>query len=65
MDLEEEINKILFDLGKEIKIYRVDRDNTVIDIEYEKYTAQILRVFMQYLSEEWFDIPTQIPYNIT
>ena len=55
MDLEEEINKILFDLGKEIKIYRVDRDNTVIDIEYEKYTAQILRVFMQYLSEEWFD----------
>jgi hypothetical protein len=52
MDLEEEINKILFDLGKEIKIYRVDRDNTVIDIEYEKYTAQILRVFMKYLSEE-------------
>jgi hypothetical protein len=52
MDLEEEINKILFDLGKEIKIYRVDKDNTVIDIEYQKYTAQILRVFMNYLSEE-------------
>jgi len=52
MDLEEEINKILFSLGKEIKIYKVDHENTVIDIEYEKYTTQILRVFMQYLSEE-------------
>jgi hypothetical protein len=52
MDLEEEINKILFNLGKEIKIYKVDQHNTVIDIEYEKYTTQILRVFMQYLSEE-------------
>ena len=65
MDLEEEINNILFDLGRDIKIYRVDKDNTVIDIEYQKYTAQILRVFMNYLSEEWFDILTEIPYNIT
>ncbi len=52
MDLEKEINQILFELGKEIKIYRVDQENTVIDIEYQKYTAQILRVFMNYLAEE-------------
>ena len=65
MDLEEEINNILFNLGKEIKIHRVDQENTLIEIEYEKYTIEILRVFMKYLSEEWFDIVSQMPYNIT
>ena len=52
VDLEKEINNILFNLGKEIKIHRVDKDNTLIEIEYEKYTVEILRVFMNYLSEE-------------
>ena len=65
VDLEKEINNILFNLGKEIKIHRVDQENTLIEIEYEKYTIEILRVFMNYLSEEWFDISTQIAYNIT
>ena len=52
VDLEKEINNILFNLGKEIKIHRVDQENTLIEIEYEKYTVEILRVFMNYLSEE-------------
>ena len=52
MDLEKEIDKVLFELVKDIKLYRVDVDNTVIDVEYQKYTAQILRVFMNYLAEE-------------
>ena len=52
VDLEKEINNILFNLGKEIKIHRVDQENTLIEIEYEKYTIEILRVFMNYLSEE-------------
>jgi hypothetical protein len=52
VDLEKEINNILFNLGKEIKIHRVDQENTLIEIEYEKYTVEILRVFMKYLSEE-------------
>lgn len=52
MDLEKEIDKVLFEMVKDIKLYRVDVDNTVIDVEYQKYTAQILRVFMNYLAEE-------------
>jgi hypothetical protein len=52
VDLEKEINNILFNLGKEIKIHRVDQENTLIEIEYEKYTIEIMRVFMNYLSEE-------------
>ena len=52
VDLEKEINNILFNLGKEIKIHRVDQENTLIEIEYEKYTIEIMRAFMNYLSEE-------------
>ena len=52
MDLEKEINAILFELIKDIKLYKIDSDNTVMDVEYQKYTAQILRVFMNYLAEE-------------
>lgn len=51
MDLEEEINKVLFDIGKEIKIHQIDKENSVIEIDYSKYTAQLLRIFLNYLNE--------------
>lgn len=37
---------------KEIKIYRVDHENTVLDSDYEKYTIQIMRLFMNYMTEK-------------
>jgi hypothetical protein len=52
MDLDKEIDAILFEMVKDIKLYKVDNDNTVMDVEYQKYTAKLLRVFMNYLSEE-------------
>jgi hypothetical protein len=52
MDLSKEIDAILFELVKSIKLYRVDNDNTVIDIQYDEYTAKILKVFKDYLAEE-------------
>jgi hypothetical protein len=51
MDLEEEINKILFKIGQEVKIYKIDSTNSVIEIDYQKHTAEILRVFLKYLNE--------------
>ena len=55
MDLDKEIDAILFEMVKDIKLYKVDNENTVMDVEYQKYTAKLLRVFMNYLSEEWLD----------
>jgi hypothetical protein len=52
MDLEKEINSILFKIGQEIKIHKINNDNTIIEIDYEKYTVELLRMFMKYLSEE-------------
>jgi hypothetical protein len=51
MDLEKEINKILFSIGQDVKIHKIDNNNSVIEIDYEKYTVQILRLFMNYLKE--------------
>jgi hypothetical protein len=52
MDLEKEINDILFKIGKEVKIHKIDSKNTIIEIDYEKYTIELLRMFMNYLREE-------------
>lgn len=52
MDLEKEIHAILFSLSKEIRIHKIDNDNMILEIDYETYTSQILRVFMNYLKED-------------
>jgi hypothetical protein len=50
MDLQKEIDSVLFEMVKEIKLHRVDNDNTVIEVDYEKYTIQLMRLFMKYLN---------------
>jgi hypothetical protein len=51
MDIEVEIKEVLFKMGQEIKIHKIDNDNSILEVDYEKYTAQLLRVFMNYLAE--------------
>ena len=52
MDLEKEIHDILFAIGKDVKIHRIDQNNMILEIDYDKYTAEILRVFVEYLEED-------------
>jgi hypothetical protein len=51
MDIEQEIKAILFNIGKEVKIHKIDNDNSLIEIDYDKYTVEILRVLFRYLKE--------------
>lgn len=51
MDIEIEIKNILFRIGQDIKIHKIDNDNSIIEVDYERYTADILRVFKNYLDE--------------
>lgn len=51
MDLEKEIKDILFKIGQEVKIHKIDNDNSIIEVDYERYTADLLRVFKIWLSE--------------
>jgi hypothetical protein len=50
MDIDKEIKDILFNIGKDVKIHKIDEDNMILEIDYEKYTADILRVFRDYLN---------------
>lgn len=40
--LEIVISSILFDMGKEIKILKIDNDNIILDVPYTEYINQIL-----------------------
>jgi hypothetical protein len=44
MSLEEQIRAILFEIGTDIKIHKIDSNNSIIEIDYEKYVKRILGV---------------------
>lgn len=44
MSLEEEIKSILFQIGKDIKIHKIDSKNSIIEIDYDKYVNAIIDV---------------------
>lgn len=46
-DLRDQIDEALFDLGKEIKILRIDKDNTILDIPYKKYVDRLVGILKQ------------------
>jgi hypothetical protein len=48
INLKEKINNILFKIGQEIKIHKIDSSNTIIEIDYDKYSDEILKLFEQY-----------------
>lgn len=50
MDLEKEIKEALLKVVQDVKIHKIDSDNMVLEIDYEKHTAEILRLFRDYLS---------------
>ena len=50
-NLEDQLKAILFNIGKEIKIHKIDSENTIIEIDYDKYTIEIMELFRDFLSE--------------
>lgn len=49
MEIEKEIEKILLDLTQNIKIHSIDSDNSVIEVEYQKYVIKLMKLFRDYL----------------
>lgn len=47
MDLEKEIQDILFNIGKEIKIHTIGKD-MIIEIDYEKYVSELKDLFIDH-----------------
>lgn len=48
IDLKNKIDNVLFKIGQEIKIHKINSDNTIIEIDYDKYSDEILRLFEEY-----------------
>lgn len=46
--LKNKLNDILFKIGQEVKIHRIDSNNTIIEIDYDKYSNEILKLFEEY-----------------
>lgn len=50
MNLENEIKDILFEIGKEIKVHKLIDGNLIIEIDYDKYTIELMELIKKYLS---------------
>lgn len=50
MNLEDQIRKLLFEIGKEIKIHTIGKD-MIIEIDYEKYVEEFVRIYNEKNSE--------------
>jgi len=51
MDIENKIKEILFNIGKEIQIHKLIDGNLIIEIDYDKYTIEIVELFKKYKKE--------------
>jgi hypothetical protein len=50
-NLEQEIKEILLNIGKDIRIHKMDNESYIIDMDYDIYTIKIMELFKEYLSE--------------
>jgi hypothetical protein len=50
-NLEQKIKEILLNIGKDIKIHKMDNESYIIDMDYDIYTIKIMELFKEYLSE--------------
>lgn len=48
MSLESDIEQVLFDIGRDVKIHKLIDGNLIIEINYEKYTEKIIEIFHRY-----------------
>lgn len=45
MNLSDEIRNILFKIGQDIKIHKLQDGNLILDIDYEKYVKEFVELF--------------------
>lgn len=48
MSLEDQIKEVLFNIGKEITILKIDENNMVLSIDYDKYVLELKSILEGY-----------------
>jgi len=49
VDIDDAIKQVLFRIGQDIKIHKLIDGNLILEIDYDKYTFEILEIFKRYL----------------
>lgn len=50
MSLDEQIKEVLFRIGQEIRLLKIDDDNIIISIDYDKYVLELKSILEGYNS---------------
>lgn len=50
--IEDKIKNILFQIGKDVKVHKLIDGNLILEIDYEKYTNQILDIFKEEINKK-------------
>jgi hypothetical protein len=50
LSIDEQIQAVLFDISKELKVHKIDDDNLIIEMDYEKHTLQLKSILEGYRS---------------
>ncbi len=43
-EIRDQVAEILFKIGQELKVHKLDADNLIVEIDYNKYIEDILKV---------------------
>lgn len=46
MNKKKEIENILFKIGQEAKLHKIDKDNIILEIDYDKYVSELLAIMI-------------------
>lgn len=52
MSIDDKIRNVLFDIGKDIKIHKIDDENMVIEIDYDRYVLTLKGIIQAEIEEQ-------------
>ncbi len=52
MSLEEQLKEVLFNMSKEFKIHKIDSNNMILEVDYDKYVSQIMQILQSSTYEQ-------------
>lgn len=44
MNLEDAIRDVLFKIGQELKVHKLEGDHLIVEIDYEKYVSELKQI---------------------
>jgi hypothetical protein len=48
MNLEDQIRLVLFKIGQELRVHKLDGENLIVEIDYEKYVSELKSILGGY-----------------